>query len=126
MADRKSDPKMFRKAVLICGSILALFFLLAFVPKIISDLLDTVPEPPDGREWEGQVMYAMFITFMAGYTIGWWRSLWGGVLIILAAMLVSIPFALDGNYGSLIFGVPQCVIGTLYVVLHWLEKRGRS
>jgi len=98
-------------------------FLAAFTPKLISDLRGGGSPPPDGRAWEGHVMIAMFATFMAGYAVGWWRVLWGGLLIILAACIVSIPFVIQGNYGSLIFGIPQFVIGVLYVVLHRIDNR---
>jgi hypothetical protein len=103
---------------------LALFFLLAFIPAIVTVIDGTAPEPPQGREWEGKVMTVMFLTFMVGYAIGWWRILWGGIIIILAAFVVSIPFIiLQDNYGSLIFGIPQFVIGILYLLLYRIEKR---
>lgn len=123
MGIRKARPRVFRAIVFGCATLLALLFLLAFVPKIISVLRGTAPELPAGRQWEGHVMIAMFVIFMLGYIIGWWRSLWGGLLIIVAALLVSIPFSLQDNYGSLIFGIPQFVIGILYIMLSWAEKR---
>ena len=123
MDSRKTHLRTLRSVVLATGSLLALFFLLAFFPKIISVFLGTARELPAGRQWEGQVMIAMVATFMAGYAIGWWRPLWGGLLMIVAALLVSGPFVLQGNYGSLIFGIPQFVIGVLYILLSRLEKR---
>jgi len=126
MGGRKAAPRLFRAIVLGCGTLLALFFSVVFVPKIISVLRGTAPELPSGRQWEGHVMIAMFVIFMLGYIIGWWRSLWGGLLIIVAALLVSIPFSLQDNYGSLIFGIPQFVIGILYIMLSRTEKWMRT
>ena len=123
MDSRKTHPRTLRSVVLASGSLLALFFLLVFVPMIISVFLGTARELPAGRQWEGRVMIAMILTFMAGYAIGWWRPLWGGLLMIVAALLVSGPFVLQGNYGSLIFGIPQFLIGALYILLSRLEKR---
>jgi len=70
-------------------------------------------------------MTIMFVTYMVGYAVGWWRSLWGGTVMILAALIVILPFIILGNnFGSLIFGVPQLVIGSLYLSLYRSEKRG--
>jgi len=125
MTEKNTNVKIFRKVVLSIGTFFALFFLLAFVPKIITDLSGEGHKPIPGREWEGQVMLAMFITYLVGYTIGWWWRLWGGIIIILASLIVSIPFAIiDENYGSLIFGIPQFVIGILYILLYRSEKLG--
>ena len=124
MAKKIKNLKTYRTVVLAFGTLLALFFLLAFIPAIVTVIDGTAPEPPQGREWEGKVMTVMFLTFMVGYAIGWWRILWGGIIIILAAFVVSIPFIiLQDNYGSLIFGIPQFVIGILYLLLYRIEKR---
>lgn len=108
------------------GTLLAALFLLAFLPKIIS-LLSGTSSPMGavaGREWEGQIMAAVFLMYLAGYAIGWWRSLWGGIVIILSALLVSVPFiVIQGHFNSLIFGLPIFIVGVLYVVLHVMESR---
>lgn len=123
MGNRIAQSRTFRAIVVGCGTLLALFFSIVFLPKIVSVLRGTATELPAGRQWEGHVMIAMFVIFMLGYVVGWWRSRWGGLLIIAAALLVSVPFSLLGNYGSLIFGIPQLVIGILYVMLSRTERR---
>jgi len=106
------------------GTILAIFFFLAFAPKFISEFSSTSTPLPSGREWEGQVMVAMFLAYMTGYAVGWWWSLWGGIIICLAALVVSAPFIIiQGHYNSLIFGIPVLIVGGLYIVLHILESR---
>ncbi len=123
MSNHKAPPKGLRVTALVCGTVLALFFLLVFAPKVVSVLGGSAPELPPGTQWEGHIMIAMFGVFMLGYLIGWWRSLWGGLMMIAAALLVSLPFALQGNYGSLIFGIPQFVVGMLYVSLSRIGMR---
>jgi hypothetical protein len=124
MSEKKTSLRTFRIVVFTLGTLIALLFLLAFVPKLISELLGDSPQIQSGREWEGHVMTAMFLTFIVGYSIGWWRILWGGIIILLAAFIVTIPFIiLQNNYGSLIFGIPQLVIGLLFLLLYWFEKR---
>jgi hypothetical protein len=127
MTAKNSDLKSLRLIVLISGTLLALLFLLAFVPKMLINSSDKVHTPDPSREWEGQVMLAMFITYLIGYALGWLWRLWGGIIIIIAALVVSIPFILlDENYGSLIFGIPQFVVGVLYILLYRFEKSGNN
>jgi|GEM_PF-2608085 len=107
------------------GTLLAVVFLLAFLPKIFSLLRGTSSSmgPVAGREWEGQLITAMFLMYMTGYGIAWWRSLWGGIVIILSALIVSVPFiAIQGHFNPLRFGLPILIVGVLYVVLHVMES----
>ena len=106
------------------GTVLAIFLLIAFLPKLISDLVTPAPPPSGGRGWEGEVMLAMFLTYMIGYAIGWWRSLVGGIIICLAAAIVSAPFVIiQGHFNSLIFGIPVFIVGILYIIHHGMELR---
>jgi ABC-type phosphate transport system permease subunit len=116
MTEKNTVVKSFRKVVLIIGTVLALFSLLAFVTKILINSSDKVHTTNPGREWEGQVMLAMFITYLVGYTFGWLWRLWGGIIIILASLVVSIPFVLDKNYASLYSGFRSLLLArfTLY------------
>jgi hypothetical protein len=126
MDTRYDSAGAFRTLTRGTGTMLAIFFLLAFLPKIFS-LLSGTSSPMGavaGREWEGQIITAMFLLYLAGYAIGWWRSLWGGIVIILAALLVSVPFlVVQGHFNSLIFGLPIFTVGVLYVILHVMESR---
>jgi len=92
MDKKSSDLKPLRVFVLAIGTALALFFLLAFVPKLVSSVTGDAPGASTGREWEGQVMTAMFLVFMLGCAVEWFRIVWGGIIILLAALIVSIPF----------------------------------
>lgn len=124
MTQKHSKSRVFRIVVLTIGTFFAILFLLAAVPKLLCDLPGTKPEPSPGQQWEGQVMTAMFLVFILGYAIGWWRRLWGGIIILLAAFLVTVPFIIiQANYGSLIPGIPLFGLGILYVLLYLVEKR---
>ena len=106
------------------GAVLAIFLLMAFLPKLISDLATPAPPPSGGRGWEGEVMLAMFLTYMIGYAIGWWRSLVGGIIICLAAAIVSAPFVIiQGHFNALIFGIPMFIVGIFYIIHHGMELR---
>lgn len=127
MAEKVTRIRTFRIVVLALGTVVALCFIFIFVPSLISVLRGTAPKPQTSREWEGQIMIAVFIIFLVGYAIGWWKILWGGIIIILASLLVSMPFIiLDNNYGSLIFAIPLFVIGFLYYSVYRFEKRKRG
>lgn len=127
MTPKNTKVKNIRIVVLTIGTLLALLFLLAFVPKIIINASDTVHTPNPGREWEGQVMLAMFITYLVGYALAWFWRLWGGLIIIIASLVVSGPFILlDENYASLIFGIPLFIVGLLYILLYQFEQSGKD
>jgi hypothetical protein len=129
MDTRYDSAAAFRALTRGTGTLLAIFFLFAFLPKIFS-LLSGTSSPVGavaGREWEGQIITAMFLIYLAGYAIGWWRSLWGGIVIILAALVVSVPFlVVQGHFNSIIFGLPIFIVGVLYVILHVLELREKT
>ncbi len=116
MRNQKKHRRIIRIVALVIGSLLALLLSLLLVPKIVEVTLGTAPELRPGVEWEGQLMIGMYITFMAGYLVGWWRSLWGGIIIITSSLLIVVPLVSVGNIGSFIFGIPLFAIGTLYVL----------
>ena len=60
MADKKNNTRTFRIVVFSISTLFVLFFMLAFIPKIISNIAGESPELPPGREWEGQVMVTFF------------------------------------------------------------------
>ncbi|MBN2357195.1 hypothetical protein JXO59_13855 [candidate division KSB1 bacterium] len=126
MSEKNSKIRSFRIIVLSISSLLALIFILAFVPKLLADISGEAPTPQPGMAWEGQVMMAFFVIFMIGYGIGWWRSLWGGILLVVAALEVAIPFYLQGNPGGLIFGVPVAILGLFYIMLHRMERAEKT
>jgi hypothetical protein len=124
MANAESQLKTVRIIVLSAGTLLTVLFLLVFGPKVLSVFTGTAPELPPDQQWEGDVMVAMFAVFMIGYVVGWFRPLWGGTIMILAACLVSLPFmVIRSQYSTLIFGIPQLAVGLLYLLLYRVEKK---
>lgn len=100
-------------------SIVALFFILALVPKLIAEYADAIKgEPLFEGGWEGIVMELTFYVFIIGYIFSWWKKCTGGILILLASIIQMGPFLIiDGNLGSLIFGIPLLVAGVLFLVI---------
>ena len=124
MSETNPRLRRIRTLTLILGTILAVFFILAFVPKLIMSMGETQATSPLGGNWEGQVMTAVFLIYMVGYGIGWWKRLWGGILMLLAAVVQMGPFIIiASNFGSLIFGIPILVVGILYIRLDKFEKQ---
>ena len=72
--------------------------------------------------YEGIIMTSVIFLFLTGYLVTWLNTGIGGVLIILAGLLVAIPLIIiDGNIGTLIFAIPFTGSGLLYVV-YWYSK----
>jgi hypothetical protein len=109
---------LFLLIIRILASLLAIFFILAYVPKLVGEVLDVFKGEPIYKGWEGLVMETTFFVFLAGYVISWWRKCWGGLIIVLASLIQMGPFLIiQGNLGSLIFGVPLFVVGALFLIL---------
>ena len=69
--------------------------------------------------WEVMVMTWTYFTFTVGFALSWFKKFAAAIIILFAAVLQMAPFLIiDGNFGSLIFGLPLLVIGILLLVLH--------
>lgn len=97
-------------------SLVALFFIIAFVPKLIDEYMGIITGNPNVNfsGWEGIVMELTFYIFIIGYIISLKRRAVGGVIILVGSLVQMGPFLIiDGNIGSLIFGVPMVICGVL-------------
>lgn len=104
MDDRSVASRPLRWGGLTLATVLVNFVLAAFGPKLVAVLQRTGRPLPNGGEWKEWIMIAMFATCMAGHVVGWWLPLWGGLLVIVAACIVSVPLALQWIFGPLILG----------------------
>jgi hypothetical protein len=116
------SPKKDRSLLVITrifSTLLALFFALAFIPKLISEYSQAIKgEKPIFGGWEGLIMEITFYVFFIGYIFSWWKKCTGGILILLASIIQMGPFLIiEGNLGSLIFGVPLVISGGLFLFL---------
>ena len=109
---------MFLLITRILASIFAVFFILAFLPKLVSGVIEAFRS----GEWEGMVMKYTFYVFLAGFIVSWWKKCFGGWIILFASIIQMGPFLIiDGNLGSLIFGIPLFVIGLMFL-LYCLDR----
>ena len=125
MAKHPSNPRFFRIFVLGSGTVLAALYTLLFGPKLVSLIVGTAPGNPEGQQWEGYAMTVLFLVFMVGYSLGWRNRLWGGVVMVLASAVNTIPFVIiQGNFETpAIFASPVFAVGALYLLLHREEAR---
>lgn len=101
-------------------SILALFFLLAFGPKLVQEYIGIIRGTEENyfEGWEGIVMELTFFSFMIGYITSIKRRCLGGIIILLSSIIQMGPFLIiQGNMGSLIFGIPLLISGILFLVI---------
>jgi len=103
----------------IFSSLLALFIGLALIPKLIDDYSATSGSKLWLTDsWEGMVMELTLYVFMLGYIFSWWKKCTGGIIILIASIIQMAPFIIiQGNFGSLIFGLPMVVSGILFLAL---------
>jgi hypothetical protein len=101
-------------------SLLALFFLMAFGPKLVDEYIGIIrgTEQNYFEGWEGIVMELTFFAFMIGYIVSIKRRCMGGIIILLSSIIQMGPFLIiDGNMGSLIFGIPLLISGILFLII---------
>jgi hypothetical protein len=107
----------------IFGSIVTGLFSLIMIPTMIDGITRESSYLPKENPWEGVLMTAVTILFIAGYIISWKKEGLGGAIMILAGLTVSLPLIiLFGNYGSLIFAIPFIASGLLYFI-YWMDMR---
>ena len=102
-------------------SLVAAFFIIAFVPKLIDEYMGIIMGDVKGNfsGWEGIVMELTFYIFVIGFFLSIKRSAIGGIVILLASVVQMGPFLIiDGNMGSLIFGIPMLICGILLLLVH--------
>ncbi len=102
-------------------SLIALFFVVSFVPKLMDEYMGIITG--DAKEsfagWEGLVMELTFYIFIIGFIVSIKRSAIGGIIILMASIVQMGPFLIiDGNMGSLIFGIPMVICGVLLLLTH--------
>lgn len=102
------------------SSLLALFFIVAFVPKLIDEYIGIIrgTEQSYFEGWEGIIMELTFYLFMIGFITSFKKRCAGGLIILLTSIVQMGPFLIiQGNIGSLIFGIPLLVSAILFLIL---------
>jgi hypothetical protein len=103
---------------IILASLLVLFFSFAFLPKLIGGIIEDGLSTLYSGGWGGLVMTWTYIVFIIGLITVWWHKLIGGIIIVVSSILQMAPFLIiEGNLGSLIFGIPLLVVGILFLVI---------
>ena len=103
---------------IVLASILCIFFSFALLPKLIGSIIEEGFNSLYSGDWGGLVMTWTYIVFIIGFIVVWWHKLFGGIIIVLSSILQMAPFLIiEGNLGSLIFGIPLLVVGILFIVI---------
>lgn len=107
---------------MVLGTLLLIILLISFLPKIYSELFMEKSFIMDDWGWEGTVVIGMFIGYVIGYILVWWKRLIGAIVFLLTAILeMGIFLIVDGNTGSLIFGIPILVVGVLFLASNYIK-----
>jgi hypothetical protein len=119
--------KTARLVIRIVVSLVTLLYLLIFLPKIIQDILEGSSAGPPGDGWEGTMVTTGFLVFVLGYILSWWRGLFGGIIMIIAGiiMFATHMMSADGEFEFLpflVFPAPMIICGILFIIF-WLKKK---
>jgi len=106
----------------VLGIIFTSLLLLVVGSKIVPSIIEDGP-PPFSEILESFTTWddpsAFFYTYLAGYTVIWWKPLWGSIIIILGCIFYVIIAGFDGPP---IFAAPAFLVGLFYL-LNWIVTR---
>jgi hypothetical protein len=109
------------------GIIVTLLFSLAFLPKLVEQIVKIGIVGVINEIGESFVKWddpsAFFFTYIIGYIIIWWSPLWGSVIIITGCLVFL--FTHIDNIWNLIFFIPTFLVGLLYLLTAYSKKKTR-
>jgi hypothetical protein len=113
----------------IYGILYLVFVIIGFIPSQEgSPVSDSVPYHPFALE--GSLVKILFVFFLVGFFMAWKNRLAAGVLFILwwAAMwgLETLMVARGGSGGAIVMGFPLFVLGVMFVISGYRQRRLRS
>ncbi len=128
-AKRRLFPTALHVLLTIYGILYLVFVIIGFVPSQEgSPVSPSVPYHPFALE--GSLVKVLFVFFLFGFFTAWKNRLAAGVLFILwwAAMwgLETLMVARGGSGGAIVMGFPLFVLGVLFVVSGYRQRRLRS
>ena len=128
-AMRRLFPTALHVLLSIYGILYLVFVIIGFIPSQEgSPVSDSVPYHPFALE--GSLVKVLFVFFLVGFFTAWKNRLAAGVLFIIwwAAMwgLETLMVARGGSGGAIVMGFPLFVLGVLFVISGYRQRRLRS
>jgi hypothetical protein len=126
---RRLFPTALHVLLTIYGILYLVFVIIGFIPSQEgSPVSDSVPYHPFALE--GSLVKILFVFFLVGFFMAWKNRLAAGVLFILwwAAMwgLETLMVARGGSGGAIVMGFPLFVLGVMFVISGYRQRRLRS
>jgi hypothetical protein len=117
--------------------IFGLIVLIIFVWFLIGETVVTIQE---GNGFDVQSLYIILPVVIAivGYVLGWWHKIIGGSLLVLVSIILTILVAVaarsnlgpESNFNALmgwvILGLPFLIIGGLFLISAYLDRKAAS
>ena len=126
---RRFSPTALHVLLTIYGILYLVFVIIGFIPSQEgSPVSPSVPYHPFALE--GSLVKVLFVFFLVGFFTAWRNRLTAGVLFILwwAVMwgLETLMVASGGSGGAIVMGFPLFVLGVLFVISGYRQRRLRS
>ena len=129
-----------RPSVLInwVARITGLIVLVFFLVLLVGETIDTIQE--EGFKFDVESLYIILpiVIAVAGYILSWWHKVIGGSLLILVSIIfgILIPMAARQHQvtasdfrplmGWLVLGLPLLIIGGLFLISAYLDRKTSS
>lgn len=125
---RRIFPTTTHVYLAIYGALYLLFVLVGFVPSQDGSPVSDLPGPYHPFGLEGSLVKVLFAFFLIGFFAAWRNRLAAGVFLLLwwAGMCgFSILMMAQGSGGAFAMPFPVLVIGLVFLVSGYREKRAR-
>jgi ABC-type Fe3+ transport system permease subunit len=117
--------------------ILGLIVIVFFLVFLIGDAVDSIQQ---GYEFDAESLFIILpiVLALAGYILSWWHKVIGGSLLILVSIIFGILVAWGAQRhqgptsdyhalaGWLILGLPFLVVGGLFLISAYLDRKTSS
>jgi hypothetical protein len=121
-------------AARVLGLIVLVFFLLILIGEMVETIQD------EGLEFHVESLYIILpiIIALTGYILGWWHKIAGGALLFFVAIVFGVLIPVSGwqhqtPWSSVrvfvawsMLGLPLLIVGALYLISAYLDKKRSS
>jgi len=122
ISKRKPGSKLHLLSIvwgIIVTSLLSLIIGFLIIEKLIEEGSKYLIEIPKALvDWYDDPT-GFFFAYLIGYTVVWWKPLWGSIIIMLGSICYVIISGIDGPP---IFAIPTFLVGLFYL-LQWIVAR---
>jgi hypothetical protein len=118
--------------------VLGLIVTVLFLSLLIGDMVASIQD--EGFKFEVESLYIILpvVIALAGYILGWWHRIAGGVMLVFVAVIFAVLTSISAWQHQMpwsgvrafvawsIIGLPLLIVGALYLLSAYLDRKPAS